>query len=105
VPFSRSPRLEHSLIQISGATRRSGAESAFTICARVACRGSFLSEEVLNARRLLWSGSLWAVKGGLFSSRKGSDFLADISWKLGREMFRRVRVLFSKEKRIGGAID
>lgn len=43
--------------------------------------GSFHSgeEEVFNARRILWSRSPWAVKGGLFSSQKGLDFLADIS--------------------------
>lgn len=35
-------------------------------------------EEVFNARGLLWPRSPWAVKGGLFSSRKGSDFLVDI---------------------------
>lgn len=36
-------------------------------------------EEVFNARGLLWPRSPWAVKGGLFSSRKGSGFLVDIS--------------------------
>lgn len=36
-------------------------------------------EEVFNARGLLWPRSPWAVKGGLFSSRKGSGFLADIA--------------------------
>lgn len=35
--------------------------------------------EIFNAQGLLWSRSPWAVKGGLFSSRKGSNFLANIS--------------------------
>lgn len=81
MPFSRSSWLEHSLIQISGVSRRSVAESAFTICIRVARRNTppLSRRRVFNARGLLWPRSPWAAKGGLFSSRKGPGFLADIS--------------------------
>jgi len=55
-------------------------------------------EEIFNARRLLRPRSPWAVKGGLFSSRKGPGFLADTSRRylvvrdastIKREIFRR----------------